>query len=114
MCRKEDYNIVKSQLDAAGQLYSDFIKQNTGITVKCTLDLSNEFLPPGPEKGSRAVSCAGGIVLSARNGQIVCKNTLDSRLELCFEHMIPAVRGILFGVRSKAVAAVAAPTVHGH
>ncbi len=41
----------------------------------------------------------GGVLLSAREGKIVCRNTLDSRLDLCFEALIPAIRGMLFGVR---------------
>ena len=47
------------------------------------------------------LSSAGGIVLSARNGQIVCRNTLDSRLDIAFEQLKPQIRGTLFGFREK-------------
>jgi len=100
-CRKEDESIVRAQLPAAVKLYTDFIKDNTGVTPVVKVALSNEWLAPGPVKGTKAVSCAGGVVLSARNGTIVCKNTLDSRLDLCFENLVPQVRGLLFGERAK-------------
>jgi len=102
-CRKEDINIVKSQVEPATKLYEEFISQNTGVTPKCHIDISNDNLPPGPVKGKKSLFCCGGIVLSARNGTIVCKNTLDSRLDLCFENLIPQVRGMLFGVRDKPI-----------
>jgi hypothetical protein len=49
------------------------------------------------------VISAGGVVLSARNGQIVCRNTLDSRLDIAFSQLKPQVRGTLFGFREKIV-----------
>jgi len=112
-CRKEDLNIVKGQLDAAIKLYQDFIKDNTGIVPKCSVDISNDFLPSGAVKGKKQLSCAGGVVLSARNGTIICRNTLDSRLDLCFDNLIPQIRAILFGIRDKPVV-VEAKTGHGH
>jgi len=104
-CRKEDLNIVNGQLAPAIKQYQDFIKQNTGIAPNCKIDVSNDYLSPGPSKNKteKAASCCGGIILSARNGTIVCKNTLDSRLDLCFDNLIPQIRGILFGVREKPV-----------
>jgi len=100
-CRKEDLDIVKKQVDVAKKLYQDFIKENTEVTPDLTIDISNDFLPPGPQKDKKAASCCGGVVLSALNNAIVCKNTLDSRLDLCFDYLIPQVRGMLFGVRPK-------------
>jgi len=101
-CRKEDLNIVKNQVDVALKHYQDFMKNQTGIVPKCRIELNtSEFLPPGPRKGVLGVSCCGGVSLSARNGTIVCSNTLESRLDLCFEHLVPQIRGILFGEREK-------------
>jgi len=100
-CRKEDEAIVRGQLAGARTLYLDFVKAETGVTAKVELLLSNEWLPPAPRTGEAGLSCCGGVVLSARNGTIICKNTLDSRLELSFEKLKPAVRGLLFGVRER-------------
>jgi len=102
-CRKEDLAIVKAQVDGAIKLYQDYIKENTGIVPKCSVDISNDHLAPAPVKGKKQASCAGGVVLSARNGTIVCRNTLDSRLDLCFDNLIPQIRAILFGIRDKPV-----------
>lgn len=49
---------------------------------------------------------AGGVTLSARNGQIVCRNTLDARLDIAFAQLKPQVRGTLFGFRPKIADAV--------
>jgi len=100
-CRQEDEKIVQAELPAAYKLYLDFIREQTGITPKVVVQLSKDWLPPGPKTGETGVSCCGGVVLSARNGTIVCKNTLDSRLDLCFEKLKPQIRGVLFGVRAK-------------
>jgi len=46
------------------------------------------------------------VVLSSRQGQIVCRNTLDSRLDIAFSQLKPEVRGKLFGFRPKIADAV--------
>lgn len=40
--------------------------------------------------------CFGGVVLTNEDGLIVCKNTLDSRIELAYQHMLPIIRKSLF------------------
>ena len=48
----------------------------------------------------------GGIVMHAKKGRIVCSNTLDDRLGLCYQEAIPDVRRILFpSFKKKEVAA---------
>lgn len=43
-----------------------------------------------------AESCMGGFLCHARKGRIVCSNTLDDRLQLCYQEAIPDIRRILF------------------
>lgn len=38
----------------------------------------------------------GGIVLFSTDKRIVCNNTLKSRLDLCFEELLPHIRRVLF------------------
>lgn len=38
----------------------------------------------------------GGVVLYTKNRKIVCANTLKSRLDLCFEELLPHIRRMLF------------------
>ena len=40
--------------------------------------------------------CFGGVILTNEDGLIVCKNTLDSRIELAYQHMLPIIRSSLF------------------
>jgi len=112
-CRKEDEKLVRGQIEAAKQLYVDFITTNTGITPKVAVEVSADYLHPGPIPGRKGLSCCGGIVLSARGGQIVCRNTLDSRLDLCFDNLIPQVRGLLWGLRAPPVRPVEVKQAHG-
>lgn len=37
----------------------------------------------------------GGVVLSSNQGTIICKNTLDLRLQLSFEALMPEIRKII-------------------
>jgi len=107
-CRKEDIAIVKGAVAPAIELFHRTVANvangfQPAVVVTVTDDEKN-FLPPGPVKGSNTLSCSGGIILSARNGTILCRNTLDSRLDLAFQQLMPTVRAILFGVREKAAA----------
>lgn len=40
--------------------------------------------------------CFGGVILTNEDGLIVCKNTLDARIELAYQHMLPTIRSSLF------------------
>jgi len=99
-CREADKAIISSQIAPAVKLYGDFVHSQTGIRPKVKLTLNtDEYLARAPVSGEMRPSCCGGVILSAREGKIVCRNTLDSRLDLCFESLVPEIRGLLFGVR---------------
>jgi len=99
-CRKEDLTIIQTQVAGAVRLYQDFMFGQTHIRPTCTVAVDTaEFLPSGPVSGDLRLSCCGGVMLLAREGKIICRNTLDSRLDLCFEALKPQIRGLLFGVR---------------
>jgi len=112
-CRQEDMAVVKKELDPSIKAFQAYVQQHTGVSPKCVVDISHEHLPPAPTKGRNAASCCGGIIMSARNGQIVCANTLDARLDLAFRGLIPQIRGVLFGVRERPPAK-AQPQPHSH
>ena len=40
--------------------------------------------------------CFGGVILTNEDGLIVCKNTLDARIELAYQYMLPTIRSSLF------------------
>lgn len=41
-------------------------------------------------------SC-GGVVVTSADGKIVCSNTLDDRLRITYQALLPEVRAVLFG-----------------
>jgi len=88
-CKEEDRELVESILPAAKKEFEEFLLTNTGKTVDIELTMQNKNL----EKGECSV---GGIVLYCRDNNIVFRNTLDARLELCFMESAPALRAGLF------------------
>lgn len=48
----------------------------------------------------------GGVQLRAQKDRIICNNTLDERLELCYQEALPEIRSILFPRKKIDAAAV--------
>ena len=68
--------------------------KNKEVVCKVTFD-QTKYLPEFDEtEGSE--SCLGGVFMHAKKGRIVCSNTLDERLQLCYAEGIPDIRRILF------------------
>lgn len=81
--RQGDAQVIQNALPAAVEHY----KRETGKDVVVTLDTEN-FLP---------ADSTGGIELYALQGRIRVANTLESRLELIAQQLVPAIRTALFG-----------------
>ena len=47
-------------------------------------------------KSEESNICFGGVIMTNEDGLIVCKNTLDARLELAFQHLLPSIRHELY------------------
>ena len=43
----------------------------------------------------------GGVVLKDQSENIICKNTLDLRVEIAFQQLLPQIRKILFPLGQK-------------
>lgn len=56
----------------------------------------------------------GGVVLTTMDKRIVCNNTLGSRLDLCFEELLPHIRRILFPSKAAPVETPTADETKGH
>lgn len=93
-CRKEDQDLVRSLLPDCEQEFKEIMIKEAGESDKeysTTLKLIEaEYLTL--EEGGEC----GGIVLYTVNKKIVCYNTLKSRLDLCFEELLPHIRRLLF------------------
>jgi len=100
-CRKSDLELVKSVLDESSKEYVNKLKtevpklKGKDIKVKLAVDEKN-FLAEMNSKESGLMSCLGGVKLRANKDRIVCDNTLDARLELCYQEGLPEIRQLLF------------------
>lgn len=81
--RQIDQNIIQSVLPNAVDDY----KKQTGKDIVVKLDTEN-FL---------GADTTGGVELAATTGRIRVPNTLESRLELISQQLIPEIRTALFG-----------------
>ncbi|CAN9498726.1 unnamed protein product [Ophioblennius macclurei] len=82
-CRQQDVEVVQAAVDKNIPIYKEAVKSN--IVVKIDQE---RFLPS---------DICGGVVLCNDNRKIVVCNTLESRLELLAQQMMPEIRVSLFG-----------------
>jgi len=82
-CRKQDLNLVENSLSSVMGEYS----KKVGKSCKIVIDKDN-FLSP---------ECAGGIEILAQRGKIKINNTLESRLDMTSQQLLPEIRETLFG-----------------
>ena len=89
---------MKSLLHECETEFNEIMRKETDeeYTTKLTL-VETEFL--SIEQGGEC----GGIVLFSSDKRIVCNNTLKSRLDLCFEELLPHIRRVLFPVKKEPV-----------
>lgn len=87
---KEDLELAQSIFDDAVSQYKKIWKSSVGASdpINATLDKSR-FLPG---------SVVGGVCVYARNDKICLDNTLQARLTVCQQALMPILRGRLFGV----------------
>ena len=89
-CKPEDRKTVEAAIPAAVKEYVSIMKRESGVTLSPIVTLNTDTNADLP-----ASSC-GGVLLTALNGKIVCDNTLQSRLNLVYEELLPSIRAILF------------------
>lgn len=82
-CRQADVGLVNEVLPDSINQYKD----NIGQDVKVTVDQEHYL----------AADTCGGVEMVALNGRIRVPNTLESRLELISQQLVPEIRNALFG-----------------
>lgn len=82
-CRKVDVAMVKAAVQTVLPTYRDVTKKDLDARVDETV-----FLP---------LEVSGGVEVYSQDGKIKCSNTLESRLELMAQQMLPEIRVSLFG-----------------
>ncbi|KAG1049037.1 hypothetical protein G6F48_001763 [Rhizopus delemar] len=80
-CRQQDVDVVTSALETVADRYEESMQSRPNFTI------SEDYLPE---------SSAGGVILSGHHGRITVDNTLDARLEIAKEEMLPQIRVALF------------------
>ncbi|PHZ15124.1 ATPase, V1/A1 complex, subunit E [Rhizopus microsporus ATCC 52813] len=81
-CREKDVDAVNGVLEAVADKYEETMKHRPTFTI------SEEYLPE---------SSAGGVIMSGHYGKITVNNTLDARLDIVKDEMLPQIRVALFG-----------------
>jgi V-type H+-transporting ATPase subunit E len=83
-CRKEDASFVKMILK---EIETQYNKNNQDeIQTKITLI----------DSGDHFLTCVGGVHVTSLNDKIKVNNTIEERVDICFQEMIPDIRKILF------------------
>ena len=93
-CLAKDKELVESILDDCKSEYEQFIQDNT--SKKARINLSIQDRPLG--KGECEL---GGVILYCNNNRIVYTNTLDSRIDLCFQESLPLIRRNIFDTQKE-------------
>jgi hypothetical protein len=70
-------------------------KGKSAEDIPCNIIIDGKYLESIEDKGAQN-GCLGGFKLYAKKGRIVCSQTLDDRIDLCFQAAIPAIRFMLF------------------
>ncbi|XP_077999810.1 V-type proton ATPase subunit E 1-like [Glandiceps talaboti] len=81
-CRREDVDLVQRILPKCIASYKQATKKDTNVTM------DKNYLGP---------DVSGGVEVSAHAGKIKVVNTLESRLDLISQQMLPEIREALFG-----------------
>ncbi|RLN82597.1 hypothetical protein BBJ28_00003777 [Nothophytophthora sp. Chile5] len=89
--RAKDVRLVESVLKEATDKYIAVVKKEANVDVSKVKVTLNKV-----EEGMLPASKAGGVTLYAKQGKIVCDNTLDTRLDQVYYDLKPTVRKMLF------------------
>ena len=103
-CRKADASAVRGLLAQAQRqvngkraaLKQQDASKGQGLTTTFDVSIKMADGPKAVLPAEGPFACSGGVVLVARGGRIVCDNTLDERLNLAFQGLLPVVNHTLF------------------
>ncbi|KAK1444345.1 V-type ATPase subunit E [Babesia gibsoni] len=86
-CRKEDVKVAEGAINEAKNRFTVLTEESLGVKldINATIDTKN-FLP----------SDTYGVVMTTKDGKVECNSTLNSRLQVCCERLIPEFKKELF------------------
>lgn len=80
--RAADRSLVEGLISSAQQ------KASAALGKDVKIAMSNQSLSD---------SCAGGVVVTTKDGRIRCDQTLENRLEFLADKLMPHIRRMLYG-----------------
>mmetsp|Transcript_19129 Transcript_19129/g.18779 ORF Transcript_19129/g.18779 Transcript_19129/m.18779 type:complete len:232 (-) Transcript_19129:56-751(-) len=92
-CREKDVEVVQGLIEEVQTEFQELMQQETQ-SEDYTVEL--EIIEGSYIKEESAAGQCGGVVLCSADKLIVCSNTLDERLSLCYEEFLPVIRRKLF------------------
>jgi V-type H+-transporting ATPase subunit E len=85
LCRPTDVPVCEAAVPGAVQMYKEILLKETGLAVNPKVRVNTD-----PKKALQDAS--GGVVVTACAGRIVCDNTLDARVGLVYDELLPTIR----------------------
>ena len=82
--------MAKSVFPSCSKQFTEIMEKETGKNMDSNLTLSVFELEDTNKK------IIGGVFLRSSDGVIVCDNSIDSRVRLIFEQLLPQIRASLF------------------
>jgi len=114
-CLEKDLPLVERIIPSCKQLFKEVIKKEMDIDFPIEvyfhkdrfLDLRKLEQKPSSNddtigetarvaKNEEDKKCIGGVLVTNDDGSIVCKNTIDIRIDLTFQDSLPQVRQMFF------------------
>lgn len=89
-CRAQDRERMPQLFKDCEQSFSSIFSRETGKDLSACLTLSEYSLE---DKYKHII---GGVFMRSNDGLIVCDNSIDARVNLIFEQLLPEIRGMLF------------------
>lgn len=100
-CRQDDVAIIEEVKPSAIKTYRELIikevKRFEGMNandIPCNIIIDKTYLESVEVNETGGI--IGGFKLYGKKGRIVCSQTIDDRIDLCFQAAIPAIRHMLF------------------
>ena len=88
-CREADKAMIESIKDEAVKTYKNMLinevvrfQGKSADEIPCTIVIDSKYLES--IENNEASGCLGGFKLYAKKGRIVCSQTIDDRIDLCF------------------------------
>ncbi|KAJ8605952.1 hypothetical protein CTAYLR_010800 [Chrysophaeum taylorii] len=93
LCRSQDVPEAQKAAPHAVQEYKDIMMKETGLNVDPVVTVNT-----APNKMLSDAKYCGGVVLTALHGRLVCDNTLDARVQLVYDELLPSIREQLWPI----------------